>query len=51
MVLPSVEKGQSPIDALRTNPAYKHAASVVESYLTSRQYDVIVPEQQESMES
>ena len=51
MVLPSVPKGQSPIDALRTNPAYKHAAAVVESYLTARQYDVIVPEQQESMES
>jgi len=51
MVLPSVQKGKSPIDALRTNPAYKHAAAVVESYLTARQYDVIVPEQQESMES
>lgn len=51
MVLPSVQKGQSPIDALRTNPTYKHAAAVVESYLTARQYDVIVPEQQESMES
>jgi len=51
MVLPSVKKGKSPIDALRTNPAYKHAAAVVESYLTARQYDVIVPEQQESLES
>ena len=51
MVLPAVNKGQSPIDALRTNPAYKHAASVVESYLTARQYDVIVPQQQESLES
>ena len=51
MVLPSVQKGKSPIDALRTNPAYKHAASVVESYLTARQYDVIVPQQQESLES
>lgn len=51
MVLPSVVKGKSPIDALRTNPAYKHAAAVVESYLTSRQYDVVVPEQQESMET
>ncbi len=51
MVLPSVRKGKSPIDALRTNPAYKHAAAVIESYLTARQYDVIVPEQQESLES
>ena len=51
MVIPSVNKGESPIEALRTNPTYKHAAAVVESYLTARQYDVIVPEQQESMES
>ncbi len=51
MVLPSVKKGKSPVDAMRTNPAYKHAAAVVESYLTARQYDVIVPSQQESLES
>tara|TARA_B100001250_G_C19781790_1_gene782188 strand:- start:207 stop:1475 length:1269 start_codon:yes stop_codon:yes gene_type:complete len=51
MVLPAVKKGESPIDALRTNPAYKHASAVVESYLTSRQYDVIIPEQQESLEN
>jgi len=50
MVLPAVEKGQSPIDLLRTNPEVKHAAAVIESYLTARQYDVIVPEQQQSME-
>jgi len=51
MVLPAVQKGQSPIDLLRTNPEIKHAAAVIESYLTARQYDVVVPEQQESMES
>jgi len=51
MVLPAVEKGQSPIDLLRTNPEVKHAAAVIESYLTARQYDVIVPEQQQSMEA
>ncbi len=51
MVLPAVEKGQSPIDVLRTNPEAKHAAAVIESYLTARQYDVVVPEQQESMET
>lgn len=49
MVIPSVSKGQSPIDELRNNKEYKHAASVVESYLTARQYEVVVPEQQESM--
>jgi len=51
MVLPSVEKGQSPIDELRENSTYKHAASVVESYLTARSYEVIVPEQQASMDA
>ena len=51
MVLPSVKKGQSPIDELRDNRTYKHAAAVVESYLTARSYEVIVPEQQASMEA
>jgi len=51
MVLPATKKGESPIDLLRTNPQVKHAAAVVESYLTARQYDVVVPEQQESMSS
>jgi len=51
MVLPSVKKGKSPIDELRNNKSYKHAASVVESYLTARQYEVIVPEQQEAMDN
>ena len=51
MVLPAVDKGKSPIDVLRSNPEAKHAAAVIESYLTARQYDVVVPEQQESMEA
>ncbi len=51
MVLPSVKKGENPLEILTTNPAYRHAASVVESYLTARQYDVIVPQQQASLET
>ena len=51
MVLPSVKKGESPIDKLRNNNSYKHAASVVESYLTAKQYEVLVPEQLASMEN
>ena len=51
MVLPSVKKGENPLEVLTTNLAYKHAASVVESYLTARQYDVIVPQQQASLET
>ena len=50
MVLPEVKKGESPIDLLRNDSVIKHAAAVVESYLTARQYDVIVPEQQAAME-
>lgn len=46
MVLPVVKKGESPIDALKNNPNLTHAANTIQSFLTSRQYDVIVPEQQ-----
>ncbi|MCH8011838.1 MAG: hypothetical protein IIA61_07815 [Candidatus Marinimicrobia bacterium] len=49
MVMPAVQRGESPIDLLRTNPRIKHAAAVVESYLTARKYDVIVPEQQAAL--
>lgn len=46
MVLPSVKKGENPIDALRNDPQKAHAASAIESFLTARQYDILVPEQQ-----
>jgi hypothetical protein len=49
--LPSVKKGESPINILLKDPTYRHAASVIESYLTSRQYDVVVPEQMEALEA
>ena len=51
LVLPSVKKGESPIDILLKNSTYRHAASVIESYLTSKQYDVVVPEQMEAIET
>ena len=51
LVLPSVKKGESPINILLKNSTYRHAASVIESYLTSRQYDVVVPEQMEALEA
>lgn len=50
MVLPAVQKGENPIEKLTTDPILKHAASVVESYLTARQYEVVVPEQQAALE-
>ncbi|MBN2829104.1 MAG: hypothetical protein JXR56_02155 [Candidatus Cloacimonetes bacterium] len=49
MVLPATSKGQNPVEILRNDPAAKHAASVIESYLTSRQYEVSVPEQMDQI--
>lgn len=45
MVLPDVQSDKSPLELLATNPQLKKGAEVIESYLTSRQYDVLVPEQ------
>ena len=51
MVIPAVPKGGNPVELLQTNPKIRHAASVVESFLTARQYDVVVPEAQENLEN
>jgi|TARA_B110000495_G_C23034342_1_gene617135 hypothetical protein len=51
MVLPSVPNGENPIETLSSNKIYRHAAAVVESYLTALQYDVLVPAQQAAMET
>jgi len=50
MVIPETKKGENPIELLQTNVKVKHAAAVVESYLTARKYDVIVPEQQANLD-
>jgi len=50
MVIPATGKGENPIELLQTDPKVRHAASVVESYLTARKYDVVVPEQQANLE-
>ena len=49
MVIPEVPKGESPIDAMARDPKLKQAAQVIESYLTARRYDVVVPEQMETI--
>ncbi len=49
MVIPAVGKGENPIATLQSNPNLSHAAKVVESYLTARGYDVVVPEQQQDL--
>ncbi|MBM3328800.1 MAG: hypothetical protein FJY67_04890 [Calditrichaeota bacterium] len=50
MVIPAVRKGESPIEVLASNPNLSHAAKVIEGYLTQRQYDVVVPEQQAALQ-
>tara|TARA_Y100001980_G_C14527090_1_gene302674 strand:+ start:222 stop:1490 length:1269 start_codon:yes stop_codon:yes gene_type:complete len=51
LVLPSVKKGLSPIRALSADKYLKHSATVIESYLTSRNFDVVVSEQVEVIEN
>ena len=43
MVIPSTSKDQNPVELLNSNVKIKHAASVLESYLTAKKYDVVVP--------
>ena len=50
MVIPETKKGENPIELLQTDVKVKHAAAVIESYLTARKYDVIVPEQQANLD-
>jgi len=50
MVIPDFKKGESPIQLLQTNPLLKKGAEIIESYLTARKYDVLVPEQQANLE-
>jgi hypothetical protein len=49
MVIPEVIKGQTPLDVFDKNPLAKHAAAVIESYLTARKYDVLVPKAAEQI--
>ncbi len=43
MVIPEVPKDQTPLQVFDANPLAKQAAAVIESYLTARKYDVVVP--------
>jgi hypothetical protein len=49
MVIPEVAKGKTPLEVLDANPLAKHAAATIESYLTARQYDVVVPRASEQL--
>ena len=51
MVLPRVEKGKSPIEALSTDDLAAHGAGVIQSFLTANQYEVVVPDQASALEA
>lgn len=50
MVIPEVPKGKDPVETMNADVTLKHAAQVIESYLTNRRYDVQVPEQMRTLE-
>lgn len=45
MVLPDAISGQSPISVLTEDMVARQSATVIQSYLTSKGYEVVVPEQ------
>ena len=47
MVIPEAKDEKAPLELLKTDPNIKKGAEVIESYLTARKYEVIVPEQQQ----
>jgi hypothetical protein len=51
MVIPEVRKGDNPLEAMETRPELKTAARTIESYLTQRRYDVVVPQQQDFLDN
>jgi hypothetical protein len=50
MVIPETSGKPSAIELLQTNPNLKKGAEVIESYLTARKFEVIVPEQQQVLQ-
>jgi len=49
MVLPDVASGESPIKVYDTNNLARHAAGVIESHLTAKKYEVILPRAQDQL--
>lgn len=50
MVIPNKQGDSVPIDILQNNSNYKIGAEVIQSYLTARRYEVILPQQQQQMQ-
>lgn len=51
MVLPETPKGVNPLGKLADDELARHGATVIEGYLTAREYDVTVPEQQSQLDN
>ncbi|MCB5228659.1 MAG: DUF6175 family protein [Candidatus Cloacimonetes bacterium] len=49
MVIPQVAKGVSPLDYMRSDNLAQHAATVIESHLTAKQYEVLAAQQLEQI--
>ncbi len=49
MVIPDVPTGQTPLQVFDANNLAKHSAAVIESYLTAKKYDVVVPRASEQL--
>jgi hypothetical protein len=49
MVIPDTKKGETPLQVFDSNPLAKHSAATIESFLTARKYDVVVPRAQEQL--
>ena len=51
MVLPQTQSSQSPLTVLNNNARAKHCAGVIESYLSNKKFDVIIPSQGQLVDS
>jgi hypothetical protein len=49
MALPEVKPGQNPLDRLKSDSLLQQGASVIESYLTAKKYNVVAPDQAEQI--
>ena len=49
MALPEVKPGQNPLEQLKSDSLLQQGASVIESYLTAKKYNVVAPEQAEQI--
>lgn len=50
MVIPEAQGDTAPLTLLKTDADIKKGAEVIESYLTAKRFEVIVPEQQQMMQ-